>query len=111
MMIRSRSAFQGSTAALPRSRRCPRPVSYISRIGPNPHSVPPVGKSGPFTNCIRSATVASGWSIRWIVPSTISPRLCGGMLVAMPTAMPVEPLTSRFGMRAGSTLGSSSFSS
>ena len=26
-----------------------------------------------------------------------SPRLCGGMLVAMPTAMPAEPLTSRFG--------------
>ena len=24
-------------------------------------------------------------------------RLCGGMLVAMPTAMPVAPLTSRFG--------------
>ena len=27
-------------------------------------------------------------------------RLCGGMLVAMPTAMPAEPLISRFGMRA-----------
>ena len=28
------------------------------------------------------------------------------MLVAMPTAMPVAPLISRFGMRAGSTTGS-----
>ena len=36
----------------------------------------------------------------------ISVRLCGGMLVAMPTAMPDEPLTSRFGMRAGRTDGS-----
>ena len=34
-------------------------------------------------------------------PSATSRRLCGGMLVAMPTAMPAEPLTSRFGNRAG----------
>ena len=38
--------------------------------------------------------------------SATSRRLCGGMLVAMPTAMPVVPLTSRFGMRAGRTTGS-----
>ena len=49
----------------------------------------------------------SGWSIRWIVASITSPRLWGGMLVAMPTAMPWLPLTSRFGKRAGSTVGSS----
>ena len=36
----------------------------------------------------------------------ISPRLCGGMLVAMPTAMPPAPLTSRFGNCAGRTIGS-----
>ena len=30
------------------------------------------------------------------------------MFVAIPTAMPVEPLTSRFGKRAGSTSGSRS---
>ena len=34
-----------------------------------------------------------------------SPRLCGGMLVAMPTAMPCDPLTNRLGKRAGSTCG------
>ena len=39
--------------------------------------------------------------------STTSPRLWGGMLVAMPTAMPEEPLTSRFGCREGRTTGSS----
>ena len=41
-----------------------------------------------------------------IVASMISPRLCGGMFVAMPTAMPPEPLTRRFGTRAGRTVGS-----
>ena len=41
----------------------------------------------------------------------ISFRLCGGMFVAMPTAMPDEPLTSRFGNPDGSTFGSSSRSS
>ncbi len=30
----------------------------------------------------------------------------GRLLVAMPTAMPEPPLTSRFGMAAGSTVGS-----
>jgi len=36
-----------------------------------------------------------------------SRRLCGGMRVAMPTAMPDVPLTSSCGTRAGSTSGSS----
>ena len=49
---------------------------------------------------------AAGCAMRWIVASTISPRLCGGMFVAMPTAMPPEPLTSRFGTRDGRTVGS-----
>ena len=42
---------------------------------------------------------------RWTAPIT-SPRLCGGMFVAIPTAIPDEPLTSRFGNRDGSTSGS-----
>ncbi len=72
-----------------------------------PRIEPPVGKSGPLTNCIRSSAVASGLSMRWMVASMTSPRLCGGMLVAMPTAMPWLPLTNRFGKRAGNTEGSS----
>ena len=40
-----------------------------------------------------------------------SRRLCGGMFVAMPTAMPDDPLTIRFGMPAGRTDGSSRESS
>ena len=34
-------------------------------------------------------------------------RLCGGMLVAMPTAIPATPFTSRFGYSRGKTIGSS----
>ncbi len=40
--------------------------------------------------------------------SMTSRRLWGGMLVAIPTAIPEEPLTSRFGKRAGRTVGSRS---
>ena len=38
--------------------------------------------------------------------STSSPRLWGGMLVAIPTAMPEAPFIKRFGTRLGSTTGS-----
>ena len=41
-----------------------------------------------------------------IAASQTSERLWGGMLVAMPTAMPEEPLTSRLGTFAGMTVGS-----
>ena len=39
-------------------------------------------------------------------PLATSRRLWGGMLVAIPTAMPAEPLTSRFGKRLGKMVGS-----
>ncbi len=67
---------------------------------------PAVGKSGPGTARIRSAIRQSGFSIRRNRASTTSPRLWGGMLVAMPTAMPEAPLTRRLGTRAGRTSGS-----
>ena len=41
----------------------------------------------------------------------VSVRLCGGMLVAIPTAMPDDPLISRLGSRDGRTVGSSSLPS
>ena len=66
-----------------------------------PRMMAPVGKSGPWTIAARPARSRSGSSIRATVASMISPRLCGGMLVAMPTAMPPAPLTSRFGYCAG----------
>ena len=54
----------------------------------------------------QPSTSISGSSMKAIVASITSRRLCGGMFVAIPTAMPEEPLTSRFGKRAGSTSGS-----
>ncbi len=67
---------------------------------------PPVGKSGPRTWVMRSVTAASGSSISACVAATTSRRLWGGMLVAIPTAIPDEPFTSRFGSRDGRTMGS-----
>ena len=77
-----------------------------------PKMMPAVGKSGP--GMILHELVdrrASGSSMSASAPSMISPRLCGGMLVAMPTAMPVVPLMRRFGNLVGRTVGSSSLSS
>jgi len=37
--------------------------------------------------------------------------LCGGTFVAIPTAMPADPFTSRFGNVVGRTVGSSVVSS
>jgi len=55
---------------------------------------------------INWAMVICGLSICTQIPSITSPRLCGGMLVAMPTAMPVPPLMIRFGNADGNTVGS-----
>jgi len=52
-------------------------------------------------------TVQSGSSIKRMQAAATSRRLCGGMSVAMPTAMPVVPLSSTCGRRAGSHEGSS----
>ncbi len=72
---------------------------------------PRVGKSGPGTTRIRSSMLASGRSTSVTRASTTSERLWGGMFVAMPTAMPEEPLTRRFGTLVGRTTGSCSDSS
>jgi hypothetical protein len=69
--------------------------------------MPPVGRSGPGTNCINCSEVAFGFAMRCSAASQSSAALCGGIEVAMPTAMPCEPLASRFGKAAGSTTGSS----
>ena len=67
---------------------------------------PPVGKSGPSMWRSSWATVRSGFAIIATAASITSPRLWGGILVAMPTAMPSQPVTSRCGNCAGSTTGS-----
>ena len=71
-----------------------------------PLMTPPVGKSGPMMIFSRSSTVALGLSMIRQVASTSSLRLCGGILVVMPTAMPVEPFISRWGKAHGRTVGS-----
>ncbi len=73
--------------------------------------MPAVGKSGAGISLISSSMAQCGVASRCRQASTVSARLCGGILVAMPTAMPDEPLTSRFGTRLGSTTGSCSLPS
>ena len=73
--------------------------------------VPAVGKSGAGTSFISSSMAQCGLCSRCRQASTTSPRLCGGTLVAMPTAMPEEPFTSRFGTLVGRTAGSRSLPS
>ena len=91
--------------AVARVRKMPRPVSYASLMPSRPTMRPPVGRSGPGTNRIKASSEASGLRSRWRAAAITSPRLCGAMLVAMPTAMPDAPFTSRLGRPAGSTSG------
>ena len=67
----------------------------LTKFGPGIQNFPPVGKSGPLIDFMRSAIVQVRSSIRATAPLMTSSRLCGGMFVAMPTAMPVDPLTNR----------------
>ena len=92
----------------PRSVTPPRPVRYISRNPPSGNTIsPPVGKSGAgITANTSSSEQFSGSEAYALSAAATSRMLCGGMLVAIPTAMPVLPLMSRFGSLAGSTEGS-----
>ena len=89
----------------------PLPVVYACFIPSLPKIVAPVGKSGPFIICIKSSFVASLSSITFIIPSTTSLKLCGGIFVAIPTAIPDEPFTNNAGILAGNTVGSCNLSS
>ena len=90
----------------PRIITDPCPVKYAERAPPRPKIIPPVGKSGPGTYVNNSSGVISGLSIIAMQAETTSPRLCGGIFVAIPTAIPPEPFTKMFGNRAGNTSGS-----
>jgi len=60
---------------------------------------------------MRTSRGAPGVSRYWTSALQTSARLCGGMFVAIPTAIPLDPLRRRFGTFAGRTTGSSSDSS
>ncbi len=67
------------------------------------------GRAGFSPRTYRDASgnvVASGVSIRCVVAPITSRKLCGGMLVAIPTAIPNAPFNRRFGAAAGRTVGS-----
>jgi hypothetical protein len=49
-----------------------------------------------------------GFSIKNLVAAITSPKLCGAIFVAIPTAIPEPPFTRRFGYAAGKTTGSES---
>ncbi len=73
-----------------------------------PRMMPPVGKSGPGMTSTSRASSAFGSSRSTIAAAHASARLCGAIFVAMPTAMPSEPFTRRFGNFKGRTVGSCS---
>ena len=85
----------------------PRPVAQALLIPLCPMIRPAVGKSGPLIYAIKSNGSKSGSSISAMVPFITSLRLCGGIFVAIPTAIPDEPFTNSCGNRAGNTTGSS----
>ena len=101
----------GSISVFARTSILPLPVLYACLIPAVPIMVAPVGKSGPGRYAISSSMDMSLLSMRATYASMTSPRLWGGTFVAMPTAMPLLPFTSRLGKRLGSTVGCTSVSS
>ena len=110
-MIELRSLAFDSISVWARTIMWPRPSLYACKNPARPQMMPPVGKSGPCTIETMRSNFVLGCLMSWIVASTSSRRLCGGMWVAMPTAMPFEPFTSRFGAAAARYSGSSAESS
>ena len=100
----------------------PFPVLYMSSMPSIPKILAPVGKSGPLMCSMYSAISINGVPSSRTFPSSIvctwkfiaedtSFKLCGGILVAIPTAIPSLPFNNRFGSLDGRTLGSCSVSS
>ena len=108
--------FIGSIFVTARTLILPLPVRYAWSIPLRPRIAAPVGKSGPFTISKSSSISVSLSSSTWLsmiftTPSIVSLKLCGGILVAIPTAIPCAPFTRRFGNLDGRMLGSFSVSS
>ena len=67
---------------------------------PRPALAPPGAEPASVRASVGCLLITSSMA------SPTSARLWGSMLVAMPTAIPAVPLTSRLGSAAGSTTGS-----
>ena len=67
--------------------------------------MPPVGKSGPLIDSMIWSIDSFGFSRSLNEPLITSVRLCGGTFVAIPTAIPDDPLIKRFGILVGITSG------
>ena len=100
-----------SIITLARIAILPLPVSYALFKSSLTKSSPPDGKSGAFIYSIRLSKLILGFSIYAHTPSITSVILCGGILVASPTAMPDAPFTNKLGNLPGSVLGSFKVSS
>ena len=103
--------FSSIISVFARTITFPFPFSNAFLIPSNPSTIAPVGKSGPLINSINLSKWQWGYLIRWIVASITSCKLCGGISVAYPADIPVDPLTKRLGYAAGKTVGSYSVSS
>ena len=83
----------------------PLPVLAASINPEEPFIIPPVGKSGPGIIFINSSISILGFSNKAKLAFIDSVKLWGNMLVAMPTAIPADPFTSKLGILVGSTSG------
>ena len=80
------------------------PCLHVRQIPDLPAMFPPDGKSGPGIISIISSMERVGLSISEHTASISSVRLCGGIFVAIPTAIPVDPFISKLGKEEGSTV-------
>ena len=100
-----------SISASARTVIFPLPVKYASFIPSLPIIMPSVGKSGPLIIDNNSSSVTLSSSIILIIPFITSVKLWGGMFVAIPTAIPEDPLINSVGILDGRTVGSCNLSS
>ena len=110
LLLTGRSANNGSQCSLQQRQACSfepcKSIKALSMLDGISLDLP-VGKSGAGMCFMSPFILMSGSAISAFSPCTTSRRLCGGMRVAIPTAIPDAPFTSRCGIRAGRTVGSS----
>ena len=84
----------------------PLQVLYISFIFCLSKIIHQVGKSGQEINCIISSWLVSGFWTNFIRALHTSVKLCGGIFVAIHTAIPIVPLHNNAGNLVDKNIGS-----